>query len=149
MQQFAINIYPISMHRLVLLCFTVVISFKVGLKKMSSYQYNKSHCVDKSVVRPKDHPISITRFVILVRHIYIESGLRSWWIHMTYLLIFFRVNSFHGMIIQLIAPVPGKWSFRIWVKWVTITNVDIKPRSHRTPHLNHVQEVLKIWWTWS
>ena len=27
----------------------------------------------------------------------------------------------------------------------------VKPRSHRTPRLNHVQEqeVMKIWWTWS
>ena len=24
-----------------------------------------------------------------------------------------------------------------------------KPRSHRTPCLNHVQEIMKIWWTWS
>ena len=26
---------------------------------------------------------------------------------------------------------------------------NFKPRSHRTPRLNHVQEVMKIWWTWS
>ena len=25
----------------------------------------------------------------------------------------------------------------------------LKPRSHRTPRLNHVQDVMKIWWTWS
>ena len=25
----------------------------------------------------------------------------------------------------------------------------VKPRSHSTPRLNHVQKVIKIWWTWS
>ena len=25
----------------------------------------------------------------------------------------------------------------------------LKPQSHSTPRLNHVQKVMKIWWTWS
>ena len=30
-----------------------------------------------------------------------------------------------------------------------VMNKDVKARSHSTPRLNHVQKVLKIWWTWS
>ena len=32
---------------------------------------------------------------------------------------------------------------------VTVRCCWVKPWSHRTPRLNHVQEVMKIWWTWS
>ena len=34
-------------------------------------------------------------------------------------------------------------------QWDNQTPLDLKARSHSTPRLNHVQKVLKIWWTWS
>ena len=33
--------------------------------------------------------------------------------------------------------------------FLVISLTSLKPRSHRTPRLNHVQEVMKIWWMWS
>ena len=43
--------------------------------KMSSYQYRKSHCGDKTIWRSSDRLISTMGFPILVRwHLYIESG---------------------------------------------------------------------------
>ena len=42
----------------------------------------------------------------------------------------------------MLAPDDLGWC-AVWLK------SDLKPRSHRIPRLNHVQKVMKIWWTWS
>ena len=46
--------------------------------KMSSYQYRKSHCGDKTILRPSYLHNGIS--ILVRRHLYIESGPRPQWV---------------------------------------------------------------------
>ena len=116
--------------------------------KMTSYQHRKSHCGDKTILRPL---ISTMGFPILVRwHLYIESGpclsctastmvhawllmfWWSWWCH--------QMETFSALLAICVgnSPVPGEFPTQRPVTRSFVIFFDL--------HLN--KQLSKQWWGW-